>query len=72
MSIEAIEAIEKFLKREDDGISVAEIKRRIAEYVAIREEKYFLNSRSYTRTSYSESRSSFVIREGRVIEREKL
>lgn len=72
MSITAIEAIKDFLKRENDGVSVAEIKQRIAVFVKDREERHAANPRAFTRTEYSESRQRWVVREGKKLMRDKL
>ncbi len=72
MSIEAIEAIEDFLRNRYDGVSMAEIKRRVEEFVKVREEYLKANPRVYTRKQFGYERNNYVIREGRKLKRDKL
>ena len=66
MSREAVEAIEKYMNRRDKGISIAEIKLRIQEYVRVRESGKRVGIR------HERYNQNFVIREGTKMKRDKL
>lgn len=71
MSIEAINAIQEYLWRRDGRApSVAEIKRRIAEFVERRDAVRPMPKRG--RYSWNPDREFYVIREGKLIERIKI
>lgn len=74
MSREAIDAIEEFIHKREAGISIAEIKLRIKEFIEYRDRFDGENPRAaWTRHYYSRAeRRTFAIREGKTIMRDKL
>jgi hypothetical protein len=74
MSVRAIESIEKFLsaKKEKSSIPLYEIIRRCEEFVKWREQRDAGTLRGTARTQYSEWKSSYCVREGKTLTRDKL
>jgi hypothetical protein len=68
VSIEAIEAIEKFITRRDVGTSLAEVKAKVQAFIDAREKNEEYNGPR----RYGYVRRNYVVREGREIPRDKL
>lgn len=74
MSIEAIQAIEKFVHQREHGLPLSEIKRRCEEFVQERDKNEDINAKyryGYMVKDYRQERE-FYRREGKILERVKL